>query len=264
MKNKKNILNNLLKFYLIPLVIFLIFIFFYLLVQKNITVSYYDEMIWTGRSYFFDFFIRKDFKNNIWKPPESSDQPKLGEYLYGAWLYKDYLIDRINNPELDYSKFLIKNGLYNQNLSETSQFQETDDGTSNYYLQKYGVESLKTINFIYKARKINVFLLAGAVITGYYIFVVLNGNVVPALIFSFMYGLNNLLINTSLKAHSEALFILLFNLSLLNMLLYFIKKNQHKYLSANFNTSLRKNSLTSSQLIFSIISGISNFSASSK
>ncbi|MGI5827908.1 MAG: phospholipid carrier-dependent glycosyltransferase [Patescibacteria group bacterium] len=46
-----------------------------------------DEYAWIERGgiFFQKYFLEKDFSHTAWKSYHSYDQPKLGEYLYGAW-----------------------------------------------------------------------------------------------------------------------------------------------------------------------------------
>ncbi|MDO8451453.1 MAG: hypothetical protein Q7S76_01140 [bacterium] len=228
----------------IPIVLFLMFTRTYLRHIPRISYSYWDEMLWVGRSYFFDFFVRGDFTNNAWKTYQAYDQPKLTEYAYGAWLYPLYLKEQSKRQEqgFDYTKFLIINGFYEvderfeqtyrsyleEHAGEVANFLETDDGFREDYRGKYGDKSLKTLDLISHARTINAFLLSGAVVAGYYILLRLGG-LVPALVFSLSYGFNILLVTSGLKAHAEGLFVLLFNASLLAIIYYFTHQNRLRH-----------------------------------
>jgi len=198
-----------------PSIIFLILVFYYNSCLKTLSVSFYDEFLWTGRSYFFEYYIKGDFKNKIWQSYESYDQPKLTEYAYGAWLYPTYLKEKRNEKSLDYKNFLIKNGFGNVDDRGYNSLEE--------YFAKNNIDGTKAIKIINKARLLNVFLLAGSVVL-VYLLILQNMNAVTGIIFSGCYGLNYLIINTCLKAHSEALFLFTFNAAFLFMNLYFKKK----------------------------------------
>lgn len=231
-----------LRLFLVPYVLLTILIFSYGTYTKTIPVSFFDEVLWVGRSYFFQFYIHGDFKNRIWQSFTSYDQPKLAEYAFGAWLYPRYLNEISKNPKpFDYTRFLIKNGFYfiDENYMDTyADYKETsnivkfdhrDSGFPAEYVAKYGTDSLKPINLINYARILNIFLLAGAAIFAYF-FLLQYAGVVVAIIFAFFYGFNSLIINTGLPAHSEALFLFTFNGAFLFMNLYFTKGRKIVYL----------------------------------
>ena len=233
------------KLVVIPCCLFFIFVFSYASFSKEIPISYWDEMLWVGHSYFFDFFIKGDFSNPIWQSEASYDQPKLAEFSFGAWLYPHYFLDKqkSNEADFDYMKFLISRGLYltdepyadayriyhQLHNSETVNLVKTDNGFPDEYVARYGTNVLKTIHTIYQARIINFVYMALAVVMMFYIVYIRMG-IRWAVIFSFLYGYNSLLIHTGIKAHSEALFVFLFNASLLSLLLYFLSKRKIFYL----------------------------------
>lgn len=231
-----------LKLLIVPYILFIVLIFNYGSYLRTIPVSYWDEVIWVGRSYFFEFYIHRDFQNKVWQSVESYDQPKLAEYSYGAWLYPLYLKEKKQNEKpFDYTHFLIKNGFYEideyymdtysdyKSVSSVIKFDERDAGFPEEYVAKYGTGSLKPIDLIYHARILNIFLLVGAVIFAYF-FALHYAGFIPAIVFSFFYGFNILIINTGLTAHSEALFLFTFNAALLFMSLYFAKKRKVLYI----------------------------------
>ena len=235
--------SSLIKYFFIPLILFLTLVLNYQKYQSVMTISYYDEITWVGRSYFFDFFYNKDFDNRIWKSIEAYDQPNLTYYVYGAWLYPQYLDEKRKVPQTyDYTQFLIDRGLYEVDESyldkyaeykmnsTVRRFDESQDGTPEEWVSKYGPESLKTVNLIQDARSINVLLLALSVVVLYYLFLRYKG-LMFALLFSVLYGLNILIIDVSLKAHSEAVFLFMFNCAFASMIYYF-KQRKLIYLVA--------------------------------
>jgi len=84
-------MKKIIKYFLIPLFIFIIFFTFYNNVYKKISITYWDEEAWLGRGYFFELLIKGDFNNPLWDTPLAFDQPKLTEYMYGAAIYPTYL-----------------------------------------------------------------------------------------------------------------------------------------------------------------------------
>lgn len=221
----------LIKFVIVPAIIFLAFFIAYSAYSRSIPVSYWDEVLWVGRSSLFEPFIKGDFKNNIWQTAESYDQPKLAEFAYGAWLYPDYLKTKNTvDDQYKYVEYLVDNGFYMANRFQDEKYfkrvifelDTSMSGTPSEWTIRYGDTAEKLVKTILNARTLNVILLAGAVVFGY--FMVLEfGGVFYGMIFSFLYGFNSLLIETSLKAHSEALFVFLLNGALLFMAYYFKK-----------------------------------------
>ena len=239
---KKFFTSLTLSLLIIPCFFFIFFVFTYESVSKTIPVSYWDEILWVGRSYFFENYIHRDFQNKSWQSYESYDQAKFAEYAYGAWLYPIYLNVKMQNKKIfDYTQFLIDNGFseldddtrqrYSQYIinSHIIRFDQNDEGFLKDYVAKYGSDSLKPISLVYVARMLNVLLLATAVILAYF-FVLQHAGFIPAIVFSFFYGFNTLIIETGLKAHSEALFLVTFNASILCMTLYFTKGRRTLYM----------------------------------
>lgn len=228
--------------FIIPFILFIVLVFSYGSYSRTIPVFFWDEILWVGRSYFFEIFIHRDFNNRIWQSREAYDQPKLAEYSYGAWLYPLYLKEKIVNPEpYDYTRFLIQNGFYeiDENYMDTYaryknnhnvvRFDHRMYGFPEEWVAKYGQDSLKPINLIYYARILSIFLLAGSVIFAYFL-ALQYGGLIYATLLSTLYGFNYLIIDSGLKAHSEALFLFTFNAAFLFMNLYFVKKRNMLYL----------------------------------
>ncbi len=234
--------KSLFKTLIFPYLFFLVLVYSYGYFNKLLPVSYWDEVYWVDRSNFFVYFINGDFGNEVWKNYKSFDQPKLAEYAFGAWLYPIYLLNKAKDSKpIDYNQFLIKNGFYfiqedydSAPLEYKSIYNFVKyDGAMIGYLEdwvaKYGIESRKTVNLILYARILNVFLLSGAVIIAYFLALKFKGFIF-SIIFSILYGYNSLIIETGLKAYSEALFLLTFNASLYFMVLYFEKNRNILYL----------------------------------
>lgn len=213
---------------------------FYIGAVGRIPVSYWDEMIWVGRSYFVDFYLKGDLSSPIWQSMASYDQPKLGEYMYGLWIYPKYLYEKSINKteETDYPKFLIDHGLYlieesyfdkykeyfRKKLPEMVLLSSNESGDRYDYLETYGPNVLPAFDLVTYARKINILWLILAVVVAYKIME--NGvGKYRGMIGAMIYGVNSLMVTSALKAHSEGLFILLFNISIWLMLEYFKKEN---------------------------------------
>jgi len=242
---KQKAIGRMYKFVLSPLILFMGFIVLYLSYVKTIPLTYKDEVGWIGRTYFYDYFIHGNFKRNIWTSRSSYNEPMLTRYVFGAWIYPQYLKERYEKHDLsfDYIKFLISKGFYMldepysgsyhayymSQSGSTATFSKDDIGYPADYIKKYGGDIVKTINLIYYVRTINILLLAASVVVMYYLGSALTNNNFGILI-SVFYGFNTLLVSSGLKAHSEALFVLLFNAAVMSMITYFIKQKRLIYL----------------------------------
>lgn len=220
-------------------ILFVVLIIYYFSIYKTIPISYFDEFLWVGRSYFFEYFIRGDFNNPIWQNQESYDQPKLAEFAYGAWIYPLYIKEYAGSAEgsSGYTWYLIQKGL---NLigdshmrflkgHEYSQLDTQDSGPPAYYVSKYGMPGKALSSFIYYARVLDIILLVASVFAAY-LLVMEYAGFYPALLFFVFYGSNKLVVETGLKAHSEALFLLMFNCAIYAMMRYFTRARQLRYL----------------------------------
>ena len=195
-------------------------------------------MQWVGQSYLFQFYIQGNFDRKIWETFNSLDQPTLAKFSYGAWLYPSYFSEKkLRGGKFDYTKYLISNGYYfvDADLSEYRLYRESlkqkvpeikseDTGFREDYLKKYGEKINNTLNIIFYARNINFVYLALAVLILTFF---LSGQ--KGFFFSFLivllYGFNTLIVRNGVKAHSDALFLLLFNTALVLLFYYFLKKN---------------------------------------
>ena len=106
--------------------------FFYLGVVGRIPVSYWDEMIWVGRSYFVDYYLKGNLSSPVWQSIPSYDQPKLGEYMYGLWIYPRFLYEKAvgKTSAVDYPVYLINQGFYQINESTFNEY-------NGYLLKKF-------------------------------------------------------------------------------------------------------------------------------
>ena len=234
------------------LVIIMIILPLYWNKSRTLPITKWDEFSWVGRSYFFEYYIKKDFANPIWQTYYSYNQPKLAEYIYGLWLQPYYKTQAklYDDTSTNYHRFLISKGFYEYdryNLPKLYQYQQENTKQLNYpenvsgsqteLINQYGEHMNGIIQTIWTARIINIFLLIVSIIFLYNTTYLIFDNKTAA-ISTIMFSLNNLIINDGLIAHSEALFILTFNASI-----YYIIK------------SFQKNKLKNT-ILFSIFSGL--------
>ncbi|MCM8787962.1 MAG: hypothetical protein NC935_07945 [Candidatus Omnitrophica bacterium] len=239
---------------LISILIFIFFFIFYSKEYKKIPIRYWDEHGWIGRGYYFDLYLKRDFKNDLWNNYYSYNQPKLAEYLYGFVLYPKYLSykkeEKLKN--YDFAKFLIDHNFYKISSKEYEYYKnsknefinwgknprEVFDVSPEFLIKKFGSGIKKTINLVYAARKINILILSLTVVIVYLLSVILSKSKAVAILTSIFYGTNILIVNASLRAQSEGLFLFLFNLSLLLLILFFQNdKNSFKIGLAFFSVS---------------------------
>ena len=148
---------------------------------NKVYFSYHDEAYWIGKSYYFQFLTAGDFRREIWESYAGIDEPMLAMYAYGAWLYPDYLYAKKVDPGLDYTKFLIKRGFYwvDNDLPEYKDYEEKNkesifelpqsNGSFQDIIDRNGEKSQGTADLILKARSLNYFMLAFAVLYTIYV-----------------------------------------------------------------------------------------------
>jgi hypothetical protein len=232
-----------------PILIILILTIIYNFLSKNIPVSYYDEELKVGESYLTQYYISRNLDPVDWVKVSAKDQvlPKL---IFGLWLYPKYLNERVLDPELDYSKFLIKRGYdivdalpnykyYKYALSENFvTLPRGETGFPDKLVERYGKNILDNLELIKLIRGLNSILLASSVVVIFYFFKRQSGFVFASL-FTLLYGFNSLILVSSLKAEAEALFVLFFNSSIVVLYTHLFLKRNLRYL-----------------LIFSILTGV--------
>ncbi len=223
------------------LLLFVSLIFYYKKVSRTLPVSYFDEELWVRETYFFQFYSPKTFDRSIWNTNESSNQPKLTEFVYGAWIYPKYLRERKENPGIDYTQFLIKNGFYSAYLPENYLVYKeslkdnfvtldySDSDTLPNLVKKYGVEILRNTDLIIYVRQMNIALLILNVTLVTIYFYKLRG-IVFGVLFGIFYAYNPLITDSVLRAHSESVFLLMFNLTIIFMFKYFLNNKKMLYL----------------------------------
>lgn len=217
-------------------IIYIVFTFglylFYSNYSNKIPFSYYDEFWWVNDSYLAQYYFDGDFLHDVWKSRDAIDQPMLTRLVFVATLYPQYINeirntqdDRVRN-EYTYSRFLISNGfiysvtnnLLNESylLVSSGYYKTVDSGYSGYesdFIDKYGESATKPIALIKYLRKTNSLFLALSVVVFFILIKRYKGRLF-AFFCALMFAFNPLLVETSLKAHSEALFVFLFTLSL--------------------------------------------------
>lgn len=165
------------------------------------------------------------------------EQPKLGEYIYGAWIHKLYLHDEESIAQkYTYSQFLLSKGFYIQTETNISGYDDfyneqqekglktlkpNDYGYRHELEDKYGKDINKSLSVIEHARYINVLVLSLAVVFGYLAARLLTNNNV-SFVFLILYSSNYLLIKNGLMAHTDGFLILFMNMSVYFMLKYLI------------------------------------------
>jgi 4-amino-4-deoxy-L-arabinose transferase-like glycosyltransferase len=171
--------------------------------------------------------------------------------VYGLWIYPQFLKEKIQSTtRLDYTQYLILHGFieinspvmdtYKQDINNFSYDMPSRamSGSPEQWIDLYGPGVEKMINLISYARILDALLLSGAVVLAYLLILEYAGMPI-ALTFSFFYGFNTLLMTNGLKAHSEGLFIFLFNAAIYCMHAYFVHGKKINML-----------------IIFSILSGL--------
>lgn len=200
--------------------------FFYSLLYRGFTLSYYDEAIRVARGYMLELFLKGDLKNPLWQSVDGYDQPMLSQFVYGAMLYPDYVNAKAGNGPRDYLTYMIDLNLYDATYqSEYSviapyvayqthkkdfiDWSNATNGGNTALLLHYGPQFQKTIHAVLTARSINVVFMS---ITSVILFFLAMRffPVAAALLITLWYGTNSLIVSSGLLAMNEGLFLLLF------------------------------------------------------
>jgi len=229
---------------LIPLLTLLIFIPLlissYNFFSSKLVISFYDEEQWIGMSAFLQPYLERNFSTKVWDTYYTIDEPTLMYFTYGLWLYPKYLKEKTINNNLDYNKYLILHGFYHlRHIDEYRNFQDSlgnqfvtlkvaDFGFPEELVGRYGKGILKNIEIIQYSRILNTLFLTFTV-TLLFQFIRKNKGYFTALIFSFFYAFNYLILTVCLPANADALFLFLFNLSLITLFKY-LESQKLKYL----------------------------------
>jgi hypothetical protein len=210
--------------------------------SSKIPMSDDDEEGWISDSYFTQFYINGDFRPDVWNNTTAMNQPMLAQFAFGLWLYPKYLSQKQVEPNLDYTKFLIEHGFddVDGGLPEYASFKNSIQGEfttlrgngagfPDELVAKLGKNILKTTELIQSVRILNSLLLASSVVLLFTLFYKPK-RLLFSLIFTFAYAYNSLILNWGLMAHSEALFLLLFNCSIYFLYKYFFQSDTTKNL----------------------------------
>jgi hypothetical protein len=204
--------------------------------SKEIPISYYDEEWWIGDSYFYQFYTEGNFNRNIWDSNSSKDQPMLTRYVFGAWLYHEYIEAKKYDKSLDYSKFLTSRGFLGPGI--LSQHSPKNDlvtlpvgisGLPDDLVKDLGGGILTNIQIIQKVRGLALLLLIIAVVVPTLLIKNVKG-LLFASVFLFFYGFNTLIVNSGLMAQTESIFLLFFNSSLVFMYIFYSNIKKLRYL----------------------------------
>lgn len=181
----------------------IILIFIYKNRSLRIPISYYDEEIWVGQSYFFEYYKDFNFDRSIWDSSFSKDQPMFTKLAFGIWLYPSYINSLEHKSGLLYPEYLLSN-----HFGSTSKIVSQD---KNHLM------------LIKKVRELSMYLLVATVLITT-TFILKSKGSLFGIIFFLFYSLNPILINYLLRAQSESLFLLFFNVSVIYLIAYFNKK----------------------------------------
>lgn len=232
-------------YFLILPVSALLIIYYYQIYQK-IPIFYSDEHEKIAKSYYFELLVTGDLQNTLWKFWPAYDQPKLVSYYSGAILYKDYLKYKRDNQNIrhnynminyliDHSFYDIDQEAYNNYLEYSKDFVVwnklwTDPSyqTNESLIYKHGPVFNKPLTTIYKIRRKNIFVLSVSLILVYILLLRTTRSVTISLTSSLLYGLNHQLVSYALRAQAEGLFLMFFNLCLLQLFLIITSKKATK------------------------------------
>lgn len=220
------------------LIVTLLFYLIYLNLGKSIPFSFYDEFWWVNDSYLAEYYYRGDFTSAVWNSPDAKDQPMVTRLVFAAILYPGYLTEKFKisdsfaRGKFDYTKYLIQNGFYYSDTNNTLNSKETalaeknivkinlyDSGTSTELVTKYGKTILIPIALIKSIRSLNALLFALTTAITFFLLRRFRG-ILFSSAFVLLLGLNNLVVNSVLKAHSDALFFLFFVITIFVMTEY--------------------------------------------
>jgi hypothetical protein len=205
--------------------------FFYLSKTVSLPYSYYDEFWWINDSYLAQDYFSFNLGSPVWNSIEAKDQPMLTRLYMAAVLYPDYQKEKNSHTlykrnDFTYSKYLISKGFvysktnlirnysfYSERKDSIVAVDINDVGSKTDFVDKYGPNILKTLETVDKIRFANAFLLAFSLIFLYFLIKSLKGTYF-GLLYLLLTFQNKIIVESALKAHSEALFMLFFVLSL--------------------------------------------------
>ncbi len=233
MKKYKNILVGL---------VFVFGLYFYFInLAKSIPYSYYDEFWMISDSYLSEYYFKGNWHSNVWDSFDAKHQPMVTRLVISAAICPYYfkakmLLPKQERKSFSYSKFLISSGFaYSKTNNKINiEFLETNDykkwivdanavGSKQDFVSKYGEWVKLPISFIDAFRHLNALILSLTLVFIYYYFKSTRGHLF-SLILTILLVTNKILVESSLKAHSEALLFLLSVFSL-----YFIIEFLEKF-----------------------------------
>ena len=224
--------------------IFFLFIFIYKAKATDIHSQYFhDEYSWIGRSFYFELLLKGDFKNKLWSTNNVDGDPKLASYIYGLFLYPDYLKEKkFKGKDYDMVRYLIDHNFYddqflnwpsrykyNKYLGKSFVLWRASDASEqplNNLLRTYGSNFEKTIDTIFRARLGAVIFLSLSVVIAYFIFILAFNSYFISILLSFLYGLSSFVIFYGIVAGTESIYLFFFNLTLLSLICFFSGKKQ--------------------------------------
>lgn len=218
--------------------------------SSKLIITYYDEEEWIGKSCFLQSYLEGNFSPYVWDTYFTIDHPDLMPFSYGLWLYPKYLQEKASDKNLDFNKYLINHGFnYCSHIYKYRQYRDSlqksfvtlkvaEGGFPWELINKYGYGIEKNIEIVQYSRLLNILLLTISIIT-LFIFINKNRGYLLALIFSFLYAFNYLILSICLPANGDTLLLLLFNLALIVLFKYLYGGQKYKVL-----------------LLFSILTGL--------
>lgn len=257
-------MTKLLRFLLLPFVLFFSFFNFY----KFLSAGYFstlhiDEHLWVARGYFFELLLKRDFDNLLWdtygeSPGAGLDgDPKLAPYVYGIFAYPEYLRQkkvREDGGNYDMVKFLIDKNMLtrfmNQTVSEEYEEYKREVGfidwdpskahgkTFESLVDEFGEGFRETADFILSLRTASYIFTALSVVIAYLIVLALNKSLPMAVLTGIFYGASRVIVDSTSFATTEGLFLFLFNFGLLLLVLIFSKKVTNKWLLFAFGLTV--------------------------
>jgi hypothetical protein len=231
---------------LIPILLFLVTLQYYSFRNKVVNLPLHaDEMVWVGRGFYLDVFLKGDVFNPLWRTEKIDGDPRLSSYLFGAWIYPRYLHERTQGSTmLDYmaqnyviNSWYIPGGLDGKidpipltpqrTMIEWDNYRDKNFEKEHLY-SEYGEDIQLGIDLIQHARGMSALFLAGSVIVFYFILIRLFGNPILAILLSVLYGFSELIITSGLAANTEGFFLFFFLLAILGSL-HIVLKDARSY-----------------------------------
>ena len=225
---RSKVTQFILSIVVLPLCLGSIFYFYYRTIVNSEPVNYYDEVMWIGKSYFFDLFIH-DKTNTLWDSVYSYDQPKLVEYMFGMSVYPSYLQEKKKDSGLTYFAFLSRNRLLCDACIDAEHLPADSVLTSynDFLTNPPSKTETQFYSLVTSARTVNVFISIATIMLVYYFGMSLWGTI-SGLFLALFYGSNSLILRTTLLAHADAL-LLFFMIASLYFLFLYMKKSRIEF-----------------------------------